>query len=142
GFAVAGGLALPLGILFGLGTGALFNRSKGREMVTGLVAGFFANGAYQLVFLFLLGSVIPFHNKSMLLPQGFGLRNTIDLWGIQYALDDVLKVHLTIEGSPVRVPLVTFAFIGVVCLFNLFFQRTKLGQELRAMGQDPHVAAT
>jgi len=142
GFALACGLAAPLAVLFGLGTGSLFNRSKGREMVTGLVAGFFANGLYQLVFLFMLGSIIPFHDHSMLLPQGFGLRNTIDLWGIQYALDDVIKVHITLEGSPVRVPLVTFAFIGLVCLFNLFFQRTRLGQELRAMGQDPHVAAT
>lgn len=47
-----------------------------------------------------------------------------------------------LEGSPVRVPLVTFLFIGLVCAFNLFFQRTRLGQQLRAMGQDPHVAAT
>ena len=29
-----------------------------------------------------------------------------------------------------------------MCAFNVFFQRTKLGQELRAMGQDAHVAAT
>ncbi len=141
GFAVACALAAPLAVLFGTGTGMLFNRSKGREMVTGLVAGFFANGLYQLVFLFAVGSVIPFHNLGMLLPQGFGLRNTVDLYGIQYALDDLIKVHVMLEGSPVRVPVVTFVFVALVCLFNLFFQRTKLGQELRAMGQDPHVAA-
>ena len=35
-------LATPLAILFGIGTGWLFNRAKGREMVTGLIAGYFA----------------------------------------------------------------------------------------------------
>jgi len=142
GFALAAALAVPIAILFGLGTGALFNRSKGREMVTGLIAGFFSNGLYQLLFLFAVGSVIPWHAQNMLLPQGYGLRNTVDLIGIQYALDDLIKVHVTLEGSPVRVPVVTFVFIALVCAFNLFFQRTRLGQELRAMGQDPHVAAT
>jgi simple sugar transport system permease protein len=37
---------------------------------------------------------------------------------------------------------VTLLIIGVFCLFNVFFVRTKLGQELRAMGQDAHVAGT
>jgi simple sugar transport system permease protein len=142
GFALACLIAAPLAVLFGLGTGALFNRSKGREMVTGLIAGFFANGLYQLLFLFGVGSLIPWHDKSMLLPQGFGLRNTVDLFGIQYALDDLIKVSVPIDGSPVRVPVVTFGCIALVCGFNLFFQRTRLGQELRAMGQDPHVAST
>src|SRR5262245_21510607 len=36
GFALACAIAAPLAVLFGLGTGALFNRSKSREMVTGL----------------------------------------------------------------------------------------------------------
>jgi simple sugar transport system permease protein len=141
GFGVAWLLALPIATVFGIGTGWLFNRAKGREMVSGLIAGFFANGLYQLVFLFAVGSVIPFHSPTMLLPQGFGLRNTVDLDGIQYAVDDLFRVPIKLEGSPVRVPLVTFGVIGLFCLFNLFFQRTKLGQELRAMGQDPHVAA-
>jgi simple sugar transport system permease protein len=141
GFALALLISTPVALLFGIGTGWLFNRAKGREMVTGLIAGFFANGLYQLVFLFAIGSLIPFRDPSMLLPQGFGLRNTVDLLGIQYAIDDLIKVSLTLEQSPVRVPLGTFLFIAVFCLFNLFFLRTKLGQELRAMGQDPHVAA-
>jgi simple sugar transport system permease protein len=142
GFALACAIAAPLAVLFGLGTGWLYNRSKSREMVTGLVAGFFASGLYQLVFLFAVGSVIPWSDHAMLLPQGYGLRNTVDLYPLQYALDDLIKLQVTLEGSPVRVPVVTFLFIALVCAFNLFFQRTRLGQELRAMGQDPHVAAT
>ena len=38
GFGLACAIAAPLAVLFGLGTGWLFNRSKSREMVTGLVA--------------------------------------------------------------------------------------------------------
>jgi simple sugar transport system permease protein len=142
GFALATLIATPVAIVFGIGTGLLFNRAKGREMVTGLIAGYFANGLYQLVFLFAIGSLIPFKDAAMLLPQGFGLRNTVDLLGIQYALDDLIKVSFTLEQSPVRVPLGSFLFIGVFCVFNLIFLRTKLGQELRAMGQDVHVAAS
>jgi simple sugar transport system permease protein len=142
GFGVAFLLALPLAMLFGIATGWLFNRARGREMVTGLIAGFFANGIYQMVFLFALGSLIPFHDKSMLLPQGFGLRNTIDLTGIQYAVDKLVPVRLSLEGVPVQVPVASIAVILGFCALNLWFQRTRLGQQLRAMGQDDHVAAT
>jgi simple sugar transport system permease protein len=141
GFALAAALAVPVAVLFGLATGALFNRAKGREMVTGLIAGFFANGIYQLVFLFAVGTIIPFAAQSMLLPQGYGLRNTVDLVGIQYALDDLWQVRFPIGAAPVRVPVATFAIVALFCAFNLFFLRTRLGQQLRAMGQDPHVAA-
>ena len=142
GFTLALVIATPIALLFGVATGWLFNRAKGREMVSGLIAGFFANGLYQLVFLFALGALIPFRDPAMLLPQGFGLRNTVDLLGIQYAVDDLIKVTFTLEQSPVRVPVASFLFILAFCLFNLFFIRTKLGQELRAMGQDAHVAAS
>jgi simple sugar transport system permease protein len=142
GFVLAAALATPVAVLFGIGTGWLFNRARGREMVTGLIAGFFANGLYQLVFLFAVGTVIPFAKPEMVLPQGYGLRNTVDLVGIQYAVDDLWRLNLVLDGSPVRVPLAAFAFIALFCVFNLFFLRTKLGQELRAMGQDAHVAGT
>ena len=142
GFAVACALATPLAIVLGMATGWLFNKAKGREMVSGLIAGFFANGLYQLVFLFAVGTVIPFAIQSMLLPQGFGLRNTIDLYDIQYAVDDLIPLKIMVEGSLVRVPVATILIVGLFAAFNLFFQRTKLGQELRAMGQEPHIAAT
>ena len=142
GFVLACALATPLAVLFGTLTGHLFNRAKGREMVTGLIAGFFANGVYQIIFLFALGSIIPFHAPMLVLPQGYGLRNTIDLTGLQYAMDDLLPVKALVENQLVRIPVVPFAVVAVFCAFSLAFQRTKLGQELRAMGLDPHVAAT
>jgi len=141
GFALAWLLATPVAVLLGIATGTLFNRAKGREMVTGLIAGFFANGLYQLLFLFAVGSIIPFHSPSMVLPQGYGLRNTVDLSTIQYAIDDLIKLRYRLQGVEIRVPVVTYLIIAGFCFLTLFFFRTRLGQQFRAMGQDPHVAA-
>ena len=141
GFGEAWLLATPLAILFGLLTGMLFNKAKGREMVTGLIAGYFSNGLYQLLVLFALGSLIPFHDPGMVLPQGYGLRNTVDLTSIQYAVDDLLPLRVTLDGVETRVPVVSYIVVLGFCLFTMFFFRTKLGQQFRAMGQDPHVAA-
>jgi len=172
GFGLAVLLSTPLAVLFGWLVGQLFNRAKGREMVTGMIAGFFANGIYQFVFLFMVGSVIPFNDPAMIRPQEvvfeapapaagadslgadavnpytaqgsvkqlYGLRNTIDLSTIQYAVDDLVKIKVPMFGGLVRIPVTTFVVVGLVCLMILFFLRTKLGQELRAMGQDAHVA--
>jgi simple sugar transport system permease protein len=141
GFAMAWAIATPIAVVFGILTGLLFNKAKGREMVTGLIASYFANGAYQLLFLFALGTIIPFTNPEMVLPQGYGLRNTIDLTPIQYAVDDLIPMTQVIEGRTLRVPVMTFLVIAVFCIFTLYFLRTRLGQQLRAMGQDPHVAS-
>jgi simple sugar transport system permease protein len=141
GFATALLLATPLAVAFGWLVGQLFNRARGREMITGMIAGYFANGVYQFVFLFLVGSLIPFVNEAMVLPQGFGLRNTVDLTPIQYALDDLLPIKAPLFGGLVRIPIATFGFVALVCAGLVFFLRTKLGQELKAMGQDAHVSA-
>jgi simple sugar transport system permease protein len=141
GFGAAWLLATPLAVLFGIATGMLFNKAKGREMVTGLIAGFFANGLYQLLVLFALGSLIPFHDPGMVLPQGYGLRNTVDLTSIQYAMDDLIRLRIPLEGVETRVPVVTYLIVLAFCLFTMFFFRTRLGQQFRAMGQDPHVAS-
>jgi simple sugar transport system permease protein len=142
GFGLAWLLATPIAVVLGIATGHLFNRAKGREMVSGLIAGYFANGLYQLLFLFAVGSIIPFHEPSMLLPQGYGIRNTVDLSTIQYALDDLVALRIRVQGVELRIPIATYAVVAAFCLFTLFFFRTRLGQQLRAMGQDDHVAGT
>lgn len=141
GFVLAALLATPLAVLIGWLVGHLFNRARGKEMVTGLIAGFFASGVYQLVFLFMVGKLIPFDDPGMVLPQGYGLRNTVDLTAIQYALDDLLPARITLAGSALRVPVATYALTASCCGGLLFFLRTKLGQDLRAIGLDAHVAS-
>ncbi len=170
-------LALPIAVIFGWLVGCLFNRAKGREMVTGLIAGFFSNGLYQLLFLFLVGSLIPFSNPDLILPQGFGLRNTVNLKSMEYSLDDVASVswmagkgmEVRLAGKvvrkpeapaadpdnpfaalramsasfspPIKLPLATAGIIVLLCVGIRRLLRTKLGQDMRAVGQDMHIAA-
>ncbi len=136
GLAVANLVATPIALLLGWVAGEIMNRAKGREMVTGMILGFFMNGVYQLVFLFGIGAVIPLNNKAMVLPQGVGLRNTVDLVTVKYSLDRLLSIN---TGVAV-IPLATFIVIGLLAWAMLWFLRAKLGQDMRAVGQDMRVA--
>lgn len=85
-------LAAPVAIISGRLTGTLLNKTRGQEMIASMIAGFFANGIYQFIFLFLIGSLIPFKDKVMVLNGGVGLRNTVDLTQtIKYGLDEVIR---------------------------------------------------
>lgn len=191
-------LATPVALLLGYLTGKLLNKTKGQEMITSLILGFFANGVYQFIFLILVGSVIPMVNEDLVLSSGVGLRVTIALNDtIRYALDDVWKfsfIHTVLAATilfllifavklykmkkgetadaptdksktyfnlgvvvailgitlgvmftetrvnDLQVPMLTFAIIGLLCLFTFFLSKTKLGQDLRTVGQDRHIA--
>lgn len=156
-------LSVPLSILFGWLTGVLFNHAKGKEMISGIILGFFANGLYQLVCLTLVGWIIPVRLAGMLLPDksgtgvGIGLVNTIDLRSMQYSIDNLLKIRITMQdiqsfchglgwnvtippSIPITIPVGTFLIVGLLCLAMHFLFRTRLGQEFRATGQDRHIA--
>ncbi len=192
-------ISTPVALLLGYLTGRLLNRARGKEMITSLILGFFSNGVYQLIFLILVGSVIPMVNEKLVLSSGVGLRSTIDLTGgLRYAIDDVIRtpfplfivyisflaiiffgyklylslkveverrdsrlparytgyiilfIALAIWGfinynsvsqmNLVRVPTLTMLIIALLCLFNQFLFKTKLGQDMRTVGQDQHIA--
>lgn len=133
-------VAIPLAIFFGFLVGKLFNIAKGREMITGFIAGFFANGIYQFIFLFLAGSLLPFRNPTLLLSQGWGIRSVVDLNNIQYSIDSILRVKFPISGYYISIPISTFLFSLLLALSINFFLKTKLGQEFRAIGQDPNIS--
>lgn len=89
GFMLCVLISTPLAIFFGWLVGKLYNKTKGAEMIAGLILGFFADGLYRLLTLYIIGGVIPFDDPN-LLPRGFGLRNAFDLTGnLKYALDDI-----------------------------------------------------
>ncbi len=197
GIFLSAALAAPVAIFLGYLTGRLLNRARGKEMITSLILGFFANGVYQLIFLLMIGTVIPMQNEVLVLSSGVGLRTTIDLsGGLRYGLDDVIRTplplfllavsiaalavlsvvvirmrrksipdtsvikklymwmvlslvlvlwsvmtHFSISGiNMVRVPTFTMLIIAVLCLFNFFLVKTKLGQDFRSVGQDQHIA--
>lgn len=133
-------LSLPLSIGSGVLIGRLLNKAKGREMITGMILGFFANGVYQSLFLLLTGPVIPIRNPRMLLTNGVGLKNTVDLLGTKNQLDNLLRPALQLANGRVFLPVVTFLVVALVCLFLRWYLRTKSGQDLRAVGQDMKVA--
>lgn len=89
--------ATPIAIIFGFLTAMLLNRTKGQEMISSMIAGFFANGVYQFILLFLVGTLIPLKNPDLVLSRGIGIRNTIDLTtetGLKYSLDNVFEYPL------------------------------------------------
>ena len=142
-------ISLPIAIVLGYMTGKFFNKTKGREMIAGIILGFFANGFYQFLFLILAGPVIPLHHKSLLLPQGMGLRVTVNLAETRRGLDAPLPRDWKFDGTfslgwdgvtYLQIPVFTL----IACLALIFgirwFLGTKLGQDLRAIGQESHVS--
>lgn len=96
GFLLCVLMATPLALLFGWLVGKLFNMMKGAEMIAGMVLGYFADGLYQLLFLYIIGGVIPMNPKStLLITGGVGVKNTVDLANnLKYALDTVSMLTL------------------------------------------------
>lgn len=87
GFSLAVAITIPISIVFGYLTGVVLNKTRGQEMIAGMILGYFTNGLYQLLFLFLVGTIIPMNNPVLVLSGGVGIKNTIDLNSIKYALD-------------------------------------------------------
>ncbi|MEG0772427.1 ABC transporter permease [Clostridium sp.] len=193
GFLLCVVLTTPIAIVFGYLTGKLLNMTKGQEMITSMILGIFANGLYQLLFLFLVGTVIPMKNPKLMISGGVGIKNTVDLnGGIKYALDNLWKLSLyelvyyvaligiigyvaaiiykvvKKKGSItkqivmavlslvavivcqlpeiakiliyVNVPMVSIFILVVLCAFNVFIFKTKMGQDFRTVGQSAMVA--
>lgn len=117
GFVLCAIIALPLAIVFGFFVGALLNKTKGQEMIASMISGFFANGIYQLVLLFLVGTLIPMKMNDMMLTSGVGIRNTVDLKkaGLSYAIDSIHEIPLF-----TLILIVSAGFI----LFNIFRLKT------------------
>ncbi|WP_279007949.1 ABC transporter permease [Synergistes jonesii] len=136
GMLLAAIVGMPIAILLGYICGAVLNRAKGREMVTSYILGFFINGVYQLIVLYCMGNIIPISNPQLVLSRGYGIRNAINLTGLRHTLDNLIPLQI----GTISVPVATYILIGAFCLFIIWFRRTKLGQDMRALGQDMAVA--
>ncbi len=196
GILLAAFITLVLGSLFGFLIGKLLNKMKGQETIGSMILGYFANGAYQLLFLFIFGSIIPLSDKVTIV-GATGVQNTLNLTGsvgLYKAVDGILQVPFltafyvlaaltvcfsfyqylrkrttlprmavmvgflavlivltlvpgirsifdkTPAHNAIRIPVVTWMLIGLLCLYNTTIMRTKLGQQFRAVGQSQTVA--
>ena len=95
GFLTAMVITMPIAAFFGFLIGKLMNKMKGQEMIGGLILGYFANGLYQLLFLFIFGNLIPLKAPGLVIKGSTGVANTIDLSterGFKYALDGLWRV--------------------------------------------------
>jgi len=129
-------ISIPISVFLGWLCGTIMNRAKGREMITGYIMNYFINGIYQLIVLFAMGALIPIRHSDILLPRGYGIRNTVDLINMRQSIDNLIALRI----GGVKIPLLTFIIIGAMCLFIVWFRNTKLGQDMRAVGQDMEVA--
>lgn len=138
GIGLAAIISVPAAIIMGILSGMVLNRAKGREMITSMILGYFINGVYQLIFLYGMGSIIPMKNQNILLTRGYGVRNAIDLKNIRKALDNAWELKI----EDYSIPLMTIFVIILLCLFILWFRKSKLGQDMRAIGQDMEVSSS
>lgn len=129
-------ISIPFSIALGLLCGKLLNMARGREMITSYIISYFINGVYQLIVLYMMGSIIPIKHFSIKLPRGYGIRNTVSLLNSRQCIDNLLAISI----GGVKIPVLTFLIIGLLCLFVIWFRKTKLGQDMRAVGQDMEVA--
>ena len=136
GLVLAAIISIPISVLLGLMCGKILNRAKGREMITSYFIAFFMNGVYQLIVLYMMGPIIPIAHNSLKLPRGYGIRNTVSLLPMRQSIDNALAVYV----GGVKIPVLTLIVIALACLFIVWFRKTKLGQDMRAVGQDMEVA--
>lgn len=138
---VASLVSIPIAMILGYFAGVILNKAKSREMITSMMLGYLFTGIYQLFVLYIFGGIIPFKNKDLILSRGYGVRNAIDLKsqnGLDKLIDRILGVDIMIGNIPI--PIATFIIIAVACLFIVWFRKTKLGQQMRAVGADMKIA--
>ena len=136
GLILAAIISIPISVLLGVFIGKVLNKAKGREMITSYFIAYVMTGVYQLVVLYMMGPIIPIKHSSIKLPRGYGIRNTVSLLNMRQSLDNLIPVSI----GGVKIPVFTLILIALACLFIVWFRKTKLGQDMRAVGQDMEVA--
>lgn len=196
GILTAGAAATVGALICGLLAGKILNRTKGQEMITSMIVGYFSNGIYQFICLFVIGGLIHVQS-NIILTGGIGIKNTVDLAAMQYAVDGmkffgistrvdmftgiiffallwavifavgcarrgwsrrcgakigacvaIAAAAYALSGVPslmimkmlVRVPIPSLVLVMCLCALMRAFMRTKLGQDMRAIGHGREVA--
>lgn len=124
-------IGTPIAVAFGMICGYFMNRFKGYEMIVSFIfAYFFISYIYQFL-IHCMGYIITSPDFASL-----GLRMTVNLNWIRSALDELIPVRI---GS-FSVPVATYLIIAAFCIFIVWLRRSRLGQDMQAVGQDMEVA--
>ena len=159
GFLLAALMTVPIAGLFGFLIGNLLNKMKGQEMIGGLILGYFANtidlstergfkyaldgiwnvpfgtGLYVFCALFVVYAVVKLLLKKSTKKQCLTTVGVCAAACLLYQIPFIANIF-----SMVKVPMVTFFVIALLCLFNNALMKTRLGQQFRAVGQNRTVA--
>ncbi|NLE07773.1 MAG: ABC transporter permease [Dehalococcoidales bacterium] len=127
------GLSMAVGYLIGRG----LNRIKGKEMIATILIGMLINAFYQFIFMVGYGRFIPALNQEIVLSNGYGVRNMVDLAPFKYMLDQLWVVRI----GDIRIPLFMIMIVLLACVVVAYLLNTPLGQRLKAVGQDREKAA-
>jgi simple sugar transport system permease protein len=132
GFILAGLIGVILAAAAGFLIGKALNRVKGKEMIATLVIGMLANAIYQFVFMVGYGKFLPAFNKEIVLSNGIGVRNMVDLAAYRNIVDRLFVLQM----GPVKLPILMIVIVLAACGVITYLMRTPFGQRFRAVGQD------
>ena len=97
GIVTALAISTVISVICGFLLGRLFNKTRGQEMITGMIAGYFGQGIYLLIFLVIIGTIIPFWDPDLSISTGIGVKDTLNMVdGMSGAMDDALELPLAV----------------------------------------------
>ncbi len=137
GFLLVIAITIILSAAFGTLIGKALNIVKGREMITSIIIGFLANYIYQLIFMVGFGTLIPVHNKEIVLASGIGVNNMVDLAPFKSNADKLLQISICKIDIPILMILVVLVFAYII----FYILNTVLGQKIRAVGMSMEKSA-
>jgi len=116
GLATAALLTVPMAAIFGYFIGKLLNKMKGQEMIGGMILGYFANGLYQLLCLFIFDNIIPIHNPDLTIKGSSGIANTMDLTknGMASSLEKLWQLPVSSAAIVFAVVIAVILLLGFV----------------------------
>lgn len=124
-------IGILLSCILGYVIGAALNKVKGREMITTIIIGFLATSVYQFVFLVGYGTIIPVHNKEILLSRGIGIRNMVDLAPYRNMFDNFLMLKV----GEINLPVFMILLVLFIALLVQYVLNTRLGKQFKAVGE-------
>lgn len=130
-------LAIVIGSVIAAVSGYLYalmlNRLKGSEMGVTTYVGFSIVSVMCIAWL-----VLPFQSLKLRWPLGTGLRNTIGLDSTNF--HHILNDFLAFQIGDFAIPTGLLLFMVLSCILVWLFSRSKTGQAMQAVGNNPRFA--
>ncbi len=87
-------LTIVISIICGKLLAMLFNKTKGHEMIAGLLVGFFANGIYEFLLMVLCGDILQVYVPGLVVKKGAPIKATVS---VSHVLTGVLDKAFPVD---------------------------------------------